>query len=199
MNRLSNGLPGLVAVMFLLALGACGGGSAPPASTGGNTPTTAEVLSGNAPYTLAANDRVRVNVFGFPDLSGEFALDGAGNLSMPLVGEIDANGLTESQLEQRIAQTYVEKDILRKAEVSIDILNYRPFYILGEVNNPSSYEYEAGMTVLSAVALAGGFTYRANQNEFELQRGGSSASRVSVAADTRIQPGDIVHVKERWF
>lgn len=199
MNRLSKWAPGSLAAMLLLALGACGGGSS---SSGTNTAATnaaAEVLQENTPYTLAANDRVRVNVFGFPDLSGEFALDGSGNLSMPLVGEIDANGLTESQLEQRIAQTYVEQDILRKAEVSIDILNYRPFYILGEVNNPSSYEYESGMTVLSAIALAGGFTYRANQNEFELQRGGSSAARVAVAPDTRILPGDIVHVNERWF
>jgi polysaccharide export outer membrane protein len=79
------------------------------------------------------------------------------------------------------------------------VLNYRPFYIIGEVNNPGSFEYVNGMTVINAVALAGGFTYRADQDDIVISRGGSSGPEIEAAPDTEVLPGDIIEVQERFF
>jgi polysaccharide export outer membrane protein len=84
-------------------------------------------------------------------------------------------------------------------QVSIEVLNYRPFYIIGEVNNPGSFEYVNGMTVINAVALAGGFTYRADQDDIVISRGGSSGPEVQAAPDTQVLPGDIIEIQERFF
>ncbi len=150
------------------------------------------------PYRLGPGDQVRIVVFRHPDLSGEFELDGRGAFSMPLIGEVRANGLTARELEEKIATMYADGYLVNPV-VSVEVLTYRPFYILGEVNRPGQYEYESGMTVLNAVAKAGGFTYRAKQDGIMLQRGGANAPPVVVSGNTRIQPGDIITVPERFF
>ncbi len=182
---------------LLLLLGACG-----PSYTTGTLPAIgspeAAVQLPEAPYRLGPGDRIRVVVFRHDDLSGEFQLDGAGSFSMPLINSVSANGLTAAELETEI-ETRLGDGYLVNPEVSVEILTYRPFYILGEVNRPGQYEYESGMTVLNAIALAGGFTYRADVDEILLQRGGSNAEPVIVPGNTRVQPGDIITVQERFF
>ncbi len=182
----------------LLLLAACGGS---PATTGQLPPIgspEAAVQLPETPYRLGPGDRIRVVVFRHEDLSGEFQLDGSGSFSMPLINAVSANGLTAPELEQEIEKRLGD-GFLVNPEVSVEVLTYRPFYILGEVNRPGQYEYESGMTVLNAVALAGGFTYRADTDEILLQRGGSNAQPVVVPGNTRVQPGDIITVQERFF
>lgn len=150
-----------------------------------------------ASYTLGPGDRIKVTVFGHTDLSGEFEVDGTGSIAMPLVDEIEAAGLTARQLEDRIADR-LEPDYLRNPRVSVEVLTYRPFYILGEIKSPGSYPYVSGMTAWNAVALAGGFTYRARTNYVLLRRGpGQEAQRVPL--DALVQPGDVIEVAERFF
>ncbi len=182
----------------LLVLSACGGqryatGTLPEIGS-----PEAAVQLPETPYRLGPGDRIRVVVFRHEDLSGEFQLDGSGSFSMPLINSVSANGLTgpelEKEIERRLGDGY-----LVNPEVSVEVLTYRPFYILGEVNRPGQYEYESGMTVLNAIALAGGFTYRADTDEILLQRGGSNAEPVIVPGNTRVQPGDIITVQERFF
>lgn len=182
-----------------LSLVGCSGGAAPPPlvaapeGTGGEgTQVVASV------YKLGPADRIKITVFNHQDLSGEFSLDGAGNFAMPLIGEVQAGGLTSRELEQRI-QDRLKDGYLIDPQVSIEVMNYRPFYILGEVKTPGSYPYVDNMTVLNAVALAGGFTYRAKQNAFLLQRGGSNSQAVTVGGQQPLLPGDIVTVQERFF
>lgn len=191
----------LVGVMLVTLLFAgCGGGggskpsATPAAASGGAPPAAISVAS----YKLGSGDRIKITVFQHEDLSGEFALDGAGNFAMPLIGEMKGYGLTTRELEKSIEQRLGDGYIV-DPQVSIEVLNYRPFYILGEVRNPGSYPYVNGMTIAEAVALAGGFSYRANQDEFELQRGGSNSGKTEVAVDAGLLPGDIVTVKERFF
>lgn len=189
----------VVACGLAALLAACGGGSAPPAPV--PTPpaaTAAAPESVTSSYRLASGDRVRVTVFRHEDLSGEFALDGAGNFAMPLIGEVQAYGLTTRELESRLQQK-LSDGYLVEPQVAVEVLNYRPFYILGEVRAPGAYPYVNGMTVLNAVALAGGFSYRAKQDEFLLQRGGSNAGSTEVAGDSALLPGDIITVQERFF
>lgn len=148
-------------------------------------------------YRLGSGDRVRVTVFGEDDLSGEFELDDAATFSMPLIGTVSATGATPRVLEERIAAE-LRNGFLKDPRVSVEVLNYRPFYILGEVNQPGSYPYRAGMTILNAAAMAGGFTYRADESDIEVSRGGSAAPRV-LEPTTIVQPGDVIRVGERLF
>jgi len=174
--------------------------SPPPAA---ETPALAAAATGGeagvAGYELGPGDRVRLTVFRHPDLSGEFQLDGSGSFAMPLVGEIQAGGLDSRQLETTIEAHLKDGGYLVNPQVGIEILNYRPFYIIGEVNNPGSYQYVSGMTVINAVALAGGFTYRADQDDIIINRGGSQGPEVQAMLDTEVLPGDIINVTERFF
>lgn len=203
-----NLLTGLMLAMSL-ALAACGGdptyGTLPtgaaPGADGAAAAADGEVAQTRlaAPaYTLDSGDRVRVVIFRHEDLSGEFEIDGTGTFSMPLIGDVDAGGLTARQLESRIADR-LRDGYLVDPQVSIEVLNYRPFFILGEVNQPGQYPYASGMSVINAVALAGGFTFRAKENSISVQRGGSGAPQVVVTPDTPILPGDIIRVPERFF
>ena len=148
-------------------------------------------------YQLGSGDRVRVTVFGEEELSGEFELDGDGAFSMPLIGTLRALGQSPRLLEDNIA-TLLLDGYLKNPRVSVEVLNYRPFYILGEVNSPGDYPYRAGMTILNAAALAGGFTYRADEDDIEVTRGGTGEPSV-MAPETIVQPGDVIRVKERLF
>ena len=152
-----------------------------------------------AGYKLGPGDQLRITVFRHEDLSGEFELDGEGDLALPLVGEISANGRTARQLENAIETELKEQGYLVNPQVSIEVLNYRPFYIIGEVNNPGSYPYVNGMTVINAVALAGGYTYRADQGDITLTRGGAKGETREVGPEAQVLPGDIIEVPERFF
>ena len=186
-----------ILVGLSLALAACGGSPQQLASAGGDAGVAATRLAAPA-YTMDSGDRLRVVVFRHEDLSGEFEVDGTGTFSMPLIGNVDAVGLTARQLEERIAER-LRDGYLVDPQVSIEVLNYRPFFILGEVNQAGQYPYASGMTVLNAVALAGGFTFRAKEDAITVQRGGSNAPEVVVTPDTPVLPGDIVRVPERFF
>ncbi len=150
-------------------------------------------------YTLGSGDKVRVTVFGHEDLSGEFEVDGSGNISLPLIRNVKAEGLTVRQLEQSITER-LSPDYLINPSVSVEVLNYRPFYIYGEVTKPGSYPFVNGMTVVNAVAMAGGFTYRARTGSVRIVRAGDPQRKpVDADKDTPVLPGDIIEVPERYF
>ncbi len=115
-------------------------------------------------YVLGPGDRLKVVVYGEPDLSGETEVDGRGLISTPLIGPTQAGSHTLHEVEVLVASRLAGRYLINP-RVSIEVLNYRPFFILGEVNNPGSYPIVNGMSVLNAVALSGGFTYRARKDE----------------------------------
>jgi protein involved in polysaccharide export with SLBB domain len=180
--------------LALLSASVLGGCAGPAPSV--TTPRSAALQPAATAYRLGSGDRVKVTIFGQENLSGEFALDGGGNFAMPLIGEVRAGGLTTRELEGEIRDKFMGGYVL-DPQVGVEVLNYRPFYILGEVKNPGSYPFVDGMATLNAVALAGGFTYRAKQGEFLLRRGDSAG--VTVGGDHVIQPGDTITVQERFF
>ena len=160
----------------------------------------ASTSGGDPDYRLGANDRVRIIVFGQPTLTGEYTLDGNGVLAFPLIGNVDANGQSPNQLQKAIASK-LDPDYLRNPSVSAEVITRRPFYVIGEVQKPGNYPYVTDMTALQAVAMAGGYTYRARQNNLYLKRLDANGRMVRVAAtpETKIQPGDTVEIKERYF
>ncbi|WP_291321967.1 polysaccharide biosynthesis/export family protein [Desulfonatronospira sp.] len=149
-------------------------------------------------YTLGPGDRIKVTVFGEKDLSGEFQVDGAGNISFPLIGEVRVSGLSLRELEQSLLEKLLD-GYLVDPSISLEVLNYRPFYILGEVNKPGKYEYVSGINLFNAVAMAGGYTHRARRNRAEITR--TNPEKIIENADhsTVILPGDIIFIRERFF
>lgn len=148
-------------------------------------------------YRLDAGDKVRITVFNEENLSGEFEIDGRGALAYPLVGTMHAQGLTPRELEQALVAR-LNQGYLRDPSVSVEVLTYRPFYILGEVRTPGSYPYVNDMTVLNAVALAGGYTYRARTGSATIKRAGSTTEE-TVEPTAQVFPGDVITIKERYF
>ena len=155
--------------------------------------------AGMVEYKLGAGDLLRVVVFGHEGLSGEFQVKGSGHVSLPLIREVKAVGLTLRQLEQAVIDA-LKPDFLKNPRVSVEILNYRPFYIIGEVKRPGSYPYVNGMTVVNAVALAGGYTYRAKANKVLITRANDDKKKQEPADhQTVVLPGDVIEVPERFW
>jgi polysaccharide biosynthesis/export protein len=168
------------------------------ASSSNRLPALPNAQTG-AVYLLGAGDSLRITVFGEPDLSGTFKISDNGALVMPLVGQVSAQGLSVADLQKRlVAQLNVKA--VKSPDVTIQVEEYRPFFILGEVKNPGSYPYVPEMTVLTAVAIAGGFTFRAAENEVSVTRKHNGAPvEARATRDARVLPGDVVYVFERHF
>jgi len=155
--------------------------------------------AGAGSYMLGPNDRIRLKVYGEADITGEYEVDSNGQVSIPLAGHITAAGLTTKQLEQSI-KSALAKGIVRDPRVNVEIALYRPYYILGEVKKGGEYPYRLGLTVMDAVASAGGFTYRANESKVYLRRSGAGAEEVyALDAPVLVFPGDNIRVPERYF
>jgi len=154
---------------------------------------------GTEQYKLGPGDQLRVTVFEEPDLSGEFQVGTEGEIALPLIGSVLASGKSLRELVVAI-ETALLDGFLISPKVNIEVLNHRPFYILGEVYEPGSYAYVSGMTVLNAVALGGGFTHRADKKKITIIRGAGRAKTSStVSPESVVLPGDMVRVEERFF
>ncbi len=150
-------------------------------------------------YRLGPGDRIMVNVFNQSDLTGEYTLDGAGRFSMHLIGQVEAAGKTASELEVAMVEA-LKPDYLVNPRISVQVLTYRPFYIIGEVNSAGDYPYVDGMTYLNAIAIAGGYTFRAKQDiVYVIRAGDPEEDEQRLAVSERVQPGDIIRVDERMF
>ena len=150
-------------------------------------------------YTLGPGDKLRITVFGEEDLSGEFEVTGNARVSLPLIGEVIVGGKTLRTAE-RLIEEKLRDGYLKEPQVSIDVLNYRPFFILGEVKKPGKYPYVNGMTVLNAVAMAEGFTHRADEKDIMVRRSGDRDEEGrNVGLNEKVFPGDIIKVEERFF
>lgn len=155
--------------------------------------------SANDSYKLGAGDRLKITVFGEDSLSGEFEIDGQGSVAVPLVGNMKAGGKDVRSFEKDI-EAQLRDGYLINPRVGIEVLNFRPFFILGEVKNPGSYPYVNGLTVLNAVALAGGYTHRARTDRVMLRHGNNpKESETEVSEDGKVLPGDVLRVTERFF
>ena len=179
---------------FVLAVAMTAGACAPRYA-----PSDYALAQPTGPYRLASGDRLRVIVFGQDNLSNIYTVDGSGRISMPLIDAVEAQGRTTQQLEAAIAAK-LRGGFLREPKVSVEVDTYRPFFVLGEVTNSGQFPFVPGMTVQTAVAIAGGFTPRG-------QRGWAEVTRLiegqlvtaSVPITYPVEPGDTIVIKERWF
>jgi polysaccharide biosynthesis/export protein len=150
-------------------------------------------------YTLDSGDKLRIVVFGQDGLTSSYAVDAGGNVTMPLIGSVRARGQTTAQLAQAIGAK-LREGFIREPHVAVEIEANRPFFILGEVTAPGQYPYVANMTVETAVAIAGGFTPRAQTGRVVISRPvRGDTLRTSVPIVAPVRPGDTIVVGERWF
>ncbi len=151
------------------------------------------------PYVLGPGDTLQIMVYDQTDLTGSYRISDSGFVSIPIVGAIAAQGLTLEQLQKRLTER-LEAKVVKSPDVTLQVTEYRPFFILGEVKNPGSYPYVPNITVLTAVAIAGGFTFRASQNEVSVTRQADGKAREAKASRAaRVLPGDTIYVFERHF
>ncbi len=187
----------LIGWLFLAGVVAC---ASPPMSIDPHFASEADGSVRLVPeYRLGPADKLRVNVFGEEALTGEFLVGGSGKISLPLIGEVQAAGLTISQFQEEIAAA-LRQGYINTPRVSAEVLNYRPFYILGEVNKPGEYPYTNSLTVLNAVATAEGFTYRADTRRVYIKRAnGANEQAFPLTTATQVAPGDTIRIGERFF
>lgn len=180
--------------LILAMLSACVSGAMPDA-------TPAELSSSHMQqYKLGPGDKLRVITFGHEDLTAEFLVSDSGEIAFPLVGQVKAAGSTLDQFADTLGTALKNGGFVINPNVSVEVIQYRPFYILGEVQKPGSYPYSSGLTAMSAIATAGGLTYRANQRKIYIRRADSTREmEVTVTAATPIMPGDTVRIGERIF
>lgn len=152
-----------------------------------------------APYTLSSGDRLRIIVFGQDALTNSYSVDGAGRISMPLIGLVNANGVTTASLERAI-ESRLRGGYLREPKVSVEVEAYRPFFVLGEVTTAGQYPFVNDLTVQKAVAIAGGFGPRAAKWTVDLTRviDGVPAT-ATVPLTYPVKPGDTITVRERFL
>ncbi|MGA7966679.1 MAG: polysaccharide biosynthesis/export family protein [Gammaproteobacteria bacterium] len=168
------------------------------AAPGADLPPLPPVRTGQ--YILGPGDTVRVITYGAKELTGKFIVGDSGDISVPLLGTVHAAGLTARQLQKKMTASLVHTGMFVNPSVAVEVLLYRPIFILGEVKKPGEYPYQPGMTVLTAVAIAGGFTYRAVEDRFSIIRTEDGGSTEGLAMrDTALEPGDTINVFERHF
>ena len=182
-----------VAFIFLAcaSLSACSTTSA-PAGTAAYQPIE---------YKLAAGDDVRISVFGEDRFTNDYQVSTNGDISFPLIGSVSTKGLTEAELRNAI-ETALADGYLNNPRVAVEVINYRPFFVMGEVRNAGKFEYSDGITVFQAVALAGDFTYRADKRQVFIRRVGDTEERLYNLEDGReiyVAPGDTIRIGERYF
>lgn len=151
-------------------------------------------------YRLSPGDKVKVTVFNEPDLTGEFQVNAAGNVAFPLAGEIPAQGKSVDEFKAVLTRTLSGRYV-KNPRVAVEVVNYRPFNVIGEVRNAGQFPYRPGLTVQDAVAMAGGYTYRANTRTVYVRRADASGEATVQMDGERVPvlPGDNIRVPERYF
>jgi polysaccharide export outer membrane protein len=176
---------------LLLAAAGC-------AAPGADLPPLPPVL--HTGYRLGTGDQVRIIVFGEDQLTGEFRVGASGAIDVPLLGAVPAAGKTPAQLGTEVGDLLQRRNLLHDPSVAVEVIEYRPVFVLGEVNHPGQFPYQPDMTMVTAVAVAGGFTYRAVQDRAAIMRATPDGPVEGEATrQSYVQPGDVVTILERRF
>ena len=187
------GLRSLVLSVLLSGLVACSPGRNLPELPGQQSSTAGA-------YQIGGGDQIRLITFGEDQLTGEFRVNDDGTVALPLLGFVQVRGLTVQQVSKKIEDELTRRKLFRSPSVSTEVSTYRPIFILGEVNKPGEYPFQPGMTVLSTVSVAGGFTYRAVDDYASVIRLiDHKEVEGKVGRQTPIQPGDVITIFERRF
>jgi protein involved in polysaccharide export with SLBB domain len=187
-----------IVIALAVLVSACNNaGNSFSAATEGDLQARAEAAS--ATPRFQGGEKIKITVFNEPSVSGDYDVDPSGVVSLPLAGTVQAVGLTQPELEQQLAKKF-KSEYLRNPKVTVAVLQFRPIYIVGEVEKQGEHPYKSGLNALTALALAGGGTYRANRNYVLIQHFGEGGMKeYPLSSATQILPGDLIRVPERYF
>ncbi|MEO1282392.1 MAG: polysaccharide biosynthesis/export family protein [Pseudomonadota bacterium] len=165
-----------------------------------SSPTFAEERTGNLgrQYRLGIGDKLKITVFGEPDLSGDFEIDSIGRVAMPLIGNVPAEGQTIAEFSNTAKRKF-SNGYLKNPRLSIEVLNYRPIFVHGEVRSGGQFTFKNGLRIRDAIAIAGGYSYRADQSYVLIARDSQPTVRLPLASNIPVLPGDNIRVPERFF
>lgn len=184
-------------ILFAFSVAGCGSTGSSGVATQGDLAATAAAAT--AAPRFQGGEKIRITVYNEPSLSGDYEIDQNGVISLPLAGTVKATGLTQQLFEHELAKKF-RSEYLRNPKVTVTILQYRPIYIVGEVEKQGEYPFKPGLNVLTAMASAGGGTYRANRDSVLIQHFGETGMKeYPQSASTMILPGDLIKVPERYF
>lgn len=149
---------------------------------------------------LQIGDRLTVTVYNEPTLTGVYDVTPAGTVVMPLVGAVRAVGRTTAELARILTDRYKNGKFLEEPKITAAVVEYRPFYIFGEVVKPGSFPYRPGLNILTAVTEAGGLTYRGSKDTVLIQRAGQQVwNEYPLLSSVEVMPGDLIRIPERYF
>ena len=183
------------ALLAAALLNACAdpGGYSPP-----NFATTAPEQRLDRTFRLGIGDKLKITVFGEENLSSQVEINASGAIAMPLVGEVPAKGKSIGELKDHLARKLSE-GYLKNPRLNVEVLNFRPIYVHGEVKSGGEFAFKNGLTFRDAVAMAGGYTYRAQQSHLFLVREGGQEERLALPSALPVLPGDNIRIPERFF
>ncbi len=181
------------AILTAVLVGACSGGMSPPPAAFNSSKQAL-----GRTYQLGIGDKLKVTVFGEENLSGPGEVNAAGNVSLPLVGEVPAKGKSIEEFRASVAAR-LSDGYLKNPKVTVEITNYRPIYIHGEVKSGGEFPYKTGLKMRDAIATAGGYTYRADESYLLVAREGEEAQRLGMPSEADVLPGDNIRIPERFF
>jgi protein involved in polysaccharide export with SLBB domain len=188
-------------LMIALTLWGCSNQGAYPLDASIGSAPAGQAVAGDVKpeFPLSISDKVRITVYNEPSLTGEYSVGANGMIAFPLIGNVKAVGLSSAALTDELRAKLAD-GFVRNPSVSVDVLTFRPFYVLGEVNRAGVFPFSAGMSVMQAIAAAQGFSYRANKNYVFIKRAGSDREeKVAITPTLSVQPGDTIRVVERYF
>lgn len=177
----------VLSTLAMLPIAGCAG-------PGGHLPQVASASP--ASYLLGPGDEIRINVFGLETMNATYIVGDTGAIALPMLEPLQVEGKTIRAVETQIANAILEHQLVLAPKVSAQVQLYRPFFILGEVQRPGQYPYVPGMSVMTAVSVAGGYTFRANTKKAIITR---SAKKGEAQDDTPVLPGDMIQIHESWF
>ena len=184
----------LLLIIAATALYGCADGKGVPVPSF----ATSEAQTLSRVYRLGVGDKLRIVVFGEENLSGETEVNTLGAVDIPLVGDVPAKGRTVSDFRQSVIAK-LSDGYLKNPQVTVEVLNYRPIYVHGEVKTGGEFPYRTGVKMRDVIATAGGYTYRANKSYLYLERDGHPAYRVNLPTKMPVLPGDNIRIPERFF
>jgi polysaccharide export outer membrane protein len=191
----------IICLLFAVVLAGCSATGQPQSESAAlaSYARTVPIRGSDGPYHLGPGDRIHIRAYDDTNLTGDYEVNSAGYVSVPLIGQIKAAGLTTRQLEQSIIGR-MKGRIAQDPKINVEISTYASFYIFGEVKKAGVYPFQPGLTVADAVATAGGLTYRANEDSIVVQHAGSKTQQVvPLSVPVKIYPGDNIRVGERIF
>lgn len=185
-------------ITALVAVATASGCAQPQFANNPQFVTSNTIASTDAVYRLGVGDKFKLTVFGEDNLSGQFEVNAVGQASLPLIGELPAKGLSQKEFRDEIARK-LSDGYLKNPKVTVEMLTYRPIYVHGEVKNGGEFPYKTGLSLRDVVAIAGGYTYRANQDVVYISRAGKNEVAVQLPTDIPVLPGDNIQIPERFF